>query len=174
MINWATKRSCQTKALDSWKVSGPSYFVRKVLKALDSWKVSGPSYFVRKVLKALDSWKVSGPSYFVRKVLKGPTGKSGIELRPAAPEADVLALPTIPKQLLFVGNVLVCLRDGSAQTSARAVTLRYKMQIQLSTSPSHSILTPGQPVPTPTLKRQAPLECQVTGMTRPGKNPHGR
>ena len=30
------------------------------------------------------------------------------------------------------------------------------MQIQLSTSPSHSILTPGQPVPALTLQRQAP------------------
>ena len=33
------------------------------------------------------------------------------------------------------------------------------MQIQLSTSPSHSILTPGRPVPALTLERQAP--CRV-------------
>ena len=34
-------------------------------------------------------------------------------------------------------------QDGSAQIILRAVTLREKLQIQLSTSPSHSILTPG-------------------------------
>ena len=43
-------------------------------------------------------------------------------------------------------NRLVNLRDGSAQTILCAATLRQKMQIKLSTSPSHSILTPGQPV----------------------------
>ena len=37
-----------------------------------------------------------------------------------------------------------------------AATLRLKLQIQLSISPSHSILTPGQPVPALTLQRQAP------------------
>ena len=53
-------------------------------------------------------------------------------------------------------NMLVYLRDGSAKTIVRAATLRYKLQIKLSTSPSHSILTPGRPVPALTLKRQAP------------------
>ena len=48
-------------------------------------------------------------------------------------------------------NMLVHLRDGSAQTILRAATLRQKLQIQLSTSPSHSILTPGRPVPGLTL-----------------------
>ena len=48
------------------------------------------------------------------------------------------------------------LRDGSAQTIVRAATLRYKLLIQLSTSPSHSILTPGRPVAALTLYRQAP------------------
>ena len=57
---------------------------------------------------------------------------------------------------LFVGclassNGLVYLRDGSAQTILRAATLRQKLQIKLSTSPSHSILTPGPPVPVLTL-----------------------
>ena len=72
----------------------------------------------------------------------------------------------------------VYLRDGSAQTSVRAATLRYKLQIQLSTSPSHSILTPGRPVPVLTLSRQAPGRVatgvpifEVTGMTRPRKTP---
>ena len=50
----------------------------------------------------------------------------------------------------------VYLRDGSAQTIVRAATLRKKLQIKLSTSSSHSILTPGRPVPALTLERQAP------------------
>ena len=48
-------------------------------------------------------------------------------------------------------NMLVYLRDGSARTVVRAATLRQKMQIMLSTSPRRSILTPGLPVPAPTL-----------------------
>ena len=51
--------------------------------------------------------------------------------------------------------MLVYLRDGSAQTIMRAATLRQKLQIQLSISPSHSILTLGRPVPALTLSRQA-------------------
>ena len=50
----------------------------------------------------------------------------------------------------------VYLRDESAQTILRAATLRQKLQIKLSISPSHSILTPGRPVPALTLLRQAP------------------
>ena len=46
---------------------------------------------------------------------------------------------------------IVYLRDGSAHTILRAATLRQKLQIQLSISPSHSILTPGRPVPALTL-----------------------
>ena len=48
-------------------------------------------------------------------------------------------------------NRLVYLRDGSAQTTLRAATLRQKLQITRSVSPSHSILTPGRPVPALTL-----------------------
>ena len=48
-------------------------------------------------------------------------------------------------------QAIVYLRDGSAQTILRAATLRYKLQIQRSTSPSHGILTPGRPVPALTL-----------------------
>ena len=48
-------------------------------------------------------------------------------------------------------NMRVYLRDRSAQTILRAATLRQKLQIQLSISPSHSILTPGRPVPVLTL-----------------------
>ena len=53
-------------------------------------------------------------------------------------------------------NMLAYLRDGSAQKMARAATLRKKLQTKLSTSPSHSILTPGRQVPALTLQRQAP------------------
>ena len=48
-------------------------------------------------------------------------------------------------------NRLVYLKDGSAQTIGRAATLRQKLQIQRFTSPSHSILTQGRPVPVLTL-----------------------
>ena len=37
--------------------------------------------------------------------------------------------------------------QGRICSILRAATLRYKLQIKLSTSPSHSILTPGQPDP---------------------------
>ena len=50
----------------------------------------------------------------------------------------------------------VNLRDESAQKMFRAATLRWKLQIKLSTSLCHSILTPGQPVPALSLHRQAP------------------
>ena len=53
-------------------------------------------------------------------------------------------------------DMLVYLRDGPAQTILRAATLRKKWRIQLSTSPGHSILTSGRPVPALTLRRQAP------------------
>ena len=46
-------------------------------------------------------------------------------------------------------NILVYLRDGSAQTSVHSATLRQKLHIKLSISLSHthSIPTPGQTVP---------------------------
>ena len=53
-------------------------------------------------------------------------------------------------------NTRVYLRDASAKTTLRAATLRQKLQTKLSISPSHSILTPGQPVPALTLYLQAP------------------
>ena len=46
--------------------------------------------------------------------------------------------------LLNVPATCEYLRDGSAQTILRAATLRWKLQIKLSTSPSHCILTPGR------------------------------
>ena len=70
--------------------------------------------------------------------------------------------------------MLVHLRDGSAQTILRAATLRQKLQIQLSISPSHSILPPGQPVPVSPGAWQGSYSSAnfyVTGMTRPGKIP---
>ena len=51
--------------------------------------------------------------------------------------------------------MLTHLRDGSAQTNVHAATLAQKLQIQLSVSPSHSILTPSKPVPALALFRQA-------------------
>ena len=75
-------------------------------------------------------------------------------------------------------NMLVYLRDGSAQIIAHAATLRWKLQIKRSISPSHSILAPGQPVPALTLYLHAPGRVAtgvpiflVTGMTRPEKSP---
>ena len=72
--------------------------------------------------------------------------------------------PDYSARVLFVcllvayrpSNVLVYLRDGSAQRSLHAATLRYKLQSIPVTSPSHSILIPGQPAPALTLQRQAP------------------
>ena len=55
----------------------------------------------------------------------------------------------------------VYLSDGSVQTSLRAATLTKKLQIKLSTSPSHSILTPGQPVPVLTLECQVPYRADT-------------
>ena len=49
------------------------------------------------------------------------------------------------------GNMLVYLRDGSDQIIVRAATLRQTLQIKPSSTPSHSILTPGRPVPALTL-----------------------
>ena len=51
-------------------------------------------------------------------------------------------------------NMLVYLRNGSAQTIGCAATLRWKLQIKISISPSLSVLTPGQAVPSLTLYRQ--------------------
>ena len=53
-------------------------------------------------------------------------------------------------------NMLMHLRHGSAQTFVHAATLRLELQIKLSISSSHSILTPGQQVPALTLLCQAP------------------
>ena len=52
-------------------------------------------------------------------------------------------------------NMLVYLRDGSAQTIVCAATPRQKLQAKLS-FPNHSILASGQPIPALNLYRQAP------------------
>ena len=52
--------------------------------------------------------------------------------------------------------MLVYLRDRSAQTIARADTHRQKMQIKLSISYSHSILTQGQALTALSEHRQGP------------------
>ena len=48
---------------------------------------------------------------------------------------------------LISSNMLVYLRDESAQTTVCAATLRQKLQIKLSVSPTHGIMMPSQPVP---------------------------
>ena len=60
--------------------------------------------------------------------------------------------------------MLVYLRNGAAQTSSRAATLREKLQIKVSTSPSHSILTSDQPVLALTLYRPEPVGGIATGV----------
>ena len=64
--------------------------------------------------------------------------------------------------LMCPSNMLVHHWDRSPQKSLRAATLRQKLQIKLSTSPSHSILALGQPVQTLT------LWCQVPGRIATG------
>ena len=53
-------------------------------------------------------------------------------------------------------NMLVYLRDGSAQTVVRTAALRQKLQIKLAISSNHRVLKPGQPVLALNLQRQAP------------------
>ena len=69
-----------------------------------------------------------------------------------------ITTPMLWELLLLVGYLtsqqfvsFIFLRDGSALTSVRAATLRQKLQIKLATSPSHSVLTQGRPVPALTL-----------------------
>ena len=52
-------------------------------------------------------------------------------------------------------NLLVYIRDASAQTFKRAATPRQKMQVKLAISPGHSILAQGQPVLARTPQYQA-------------------
>ena len=62
--------------------------------------------------------------------------------------------------------MLVYLRDGSAQTTVRSATLRQKLQIKLAVSTSHSVLTPGRPVPiTPDSWQGSQLFSQWYDMT---------
>ena len=60
-------------------------------------------------------------------------------------------------------NMLVCLRDGAAQTSLRPPTPRYKLQTKPAVSPSRSRLTPGQPVSELKMYRQVPRRA-ATGV----------
>ena len=64
--------------------------------------------------------------------------------------------------------------QGRIRSILLAATLRQKLQVKLSTSPSHSILTPGRPVLQPPGAWQGShcgASFEVTGMTRPGKIP---
>ena len=71
-------------------------------------------------------------------------------------------------------NMLVYLRDGSAQTILHAATLGQKLQIKLSISPSHSILTSPSTDPISPGAWQGShwnANFSVTGMTQPRQNP---
>ena len=72
-----------------------------------------------------------------------------------------LTITTIlnPKLLLLVGltsQQQASVSPGRICTILRAATLRQKLRIKLSISPSHSILTLGRPVPALTVERQVP------------------
>ena len=56
---------------------------------------------------------------------------------------------------LWLSNMTVYLRDGSAWTNLTAATMRQNLQIKLAISPNYSILTLGQPVVALTLQCQA-------------------
>ena len=53
--------------------------------------------------------------------------------------------------LLNILATCECISGTDMLRQLSAVTLRKKLQIKLSTSPSHSILTPGHPIPALTL-----------------------
>ena len=59
-------------------------------------------------------------------------------------------------QILSIFQFLLLVAWLNAQTIVCAATLTQKLLIILYISPSHSILTSGQPVPALTLQRQAP------------------
>ena len=75
----------------------------------------------------------------------GGGGGGGDSLFPCcSPSQEWMFVSYLTSQQVYLG-------DGSARTIVRAVTLRQKLQIKLSIPSSHSILTPGQPVPVLTL-----------------------
>ena len=69
------------------------------------------------------------------------------------------------------------LRKAPAHTTVPAATLIQKLLIQLAISPSHNILTPGQPVPEVTPSRKAAARralkssVQARGRTPPADSP---
>ena len=68
-----------------------------------------------------------------------------------APDLVLFGIVVVVRWLLNVTcNMLVCLKNGSAQAFVRAATQRQKLQMKPDISPSHSILTPGKPVPVQT------------------------
>ena len=82
----------------------------------------------------------------------------------------LIRLPRSRARLKLVGWLLACLNvpatcycisgTGVLGQVLRAATLRQKSRIKLSTSPSRSILTPGQPVPALSLYAGQPLARQ--------------
>ena len=67
----------------------------------------------------------------------------------------IITVPLLVAQ--HPSNMLAYIRDGSAQAMVCAATLRPKLQIKLSISPSHNMLTQGQPV------LRLALKLKVTG-----------
>ena len=93
-----------------------------------------------------------------------------VKLFAQLPHASCIQLPS---------NMLVYLRDRFALTFVHASTMRQKLQIKLAISPTHSLLTPGQPILAMTLYCQVPRRVTtratiLTGTTRHGKSPTGK
>ena len=109
----------------------------------------------------VEVWSRTGQDSLDCQIKRRKWGWLGQTLRTPLSSVVLHALWRNPQGFLLVGCLTFQqhashLRGGSAQTSLRAATLRLKLRIKLSTSPSHSILTLGQPVTALTLERQAP------------------
>ena len=92
-------------------------------------------------------------------------GRDGARLSPTRPswaeiKGDHTHGPNAWRRVCWLVGCLTSQQHASI-SQGRICTANFtcchtEMQIQLSISPSHSILTPGQPVPALTLQRQAP------------------
>ena len=71
-----------------------------------------------------------------------------------AAAAAAAAAAAVVVVVCWLLNVPATCLDGPVQTILSAATLRQKLQIQLSTPPTHSIRTPGQPVAALTAVRE--------------------
>ena len=80
----------------------------------------------------------------------------------AAATATAAAAAAAAAAVVVVVVVVVVV---AATTTVRAVTPRETLQIKLSISPSHGILTPGRPVLELILQRQAPGRVAIVILT---------